>query len=351
MSYRRTIQLGTSVADAKKVASRLTSLLEEHGLSLTRCQAHEVVARLHGAHHYNEFRKRLLSSGSIGRTLGAELVGPTLAEVFERHCAEEIGIDRMQMLTALFGLRHEFYTEIVDIEPHAIAAAAKFARQEKLTADEMLWISDHRKHVVKFDEDLIPGCEDSNGWGTYDLVHARYIGDAMWDIGFNLVRFDFLEPCDPGLWSRPLPDRAHRNEAKAARPFIPPQEFMAAGFEAFTVNIVARLMQRLAGDMNTLELRQCVWSPMGDPIWVNVRRRSLRAALLREHSNGTYQLLQIYSYPDEPLAWLSMQISSSKSDGCVDDETIDRSYHGAEGLRALWKHAYQQLQQQRPRNP
>jgi hypothetical protein len=348
MSYRRPTQIATSIADAKKLASRLTSLLEEYGHSLTRCQAHEVVARLQGAHHYNELRKGLCKSGTVGRMHGAELIGPSLAEVLHRHCTGEITIDRMQQLAAVFGVRHDIYTEIIKIEPSGIEAAAKFARGERLTADERAWISNRHIHVLEFDESLVEGCDHLNGWGAFDLLQSRYIGDAMWDIGLNLVRFDFLEPCEPDQWSTLLPDRVHRNQARAARPFIPPDEFGAAGFEVFTVNIEARLMQRLAGDMKTLELRQCVWCPHGDPctwMWAHsgIRARPLRAALLREQADGTYQLLQIYSYPDYPLDWMSMQITRSNSDGHVDDKCFDRSYHGAAGLRALWGDAYQQL--------
>jgi hypothetical protein len=338
-----------SVADAKAAASRLGLLLEEQGLSLPRHRLLEIIARLAGAHHYTELARQLGGAVSPRRSRSprtVDVVLPSLAQVFQRHCAGEITIDRVQVLRCEFELEHDFHTEIANLVPEGIAVAARLASSEQLTEQERQWVSGDRYHqlVVELDDCLMEDEEASRGWTVLGLAQSRCLGDGLWETELsNLVRFDTLEPWIPESSAVALPLHLHRQQAREARAFVPPLEF--ADYSAITVNIESRLMRLLAGAPATIPLRLCIHSPCGDPsswMWAHSghRCRKLRAALLRSFPDGEHHLVQLYSHPDEPLGWLSYQISRLSFTGELVDRTQRRPYHGEEGLKQLWNDAW-----------
>jgi len=57
-------------------------------------------------------------------------------------------IDRVQVLQCIFELEHQFHTEIANLIPQGIAAAAKLSRGGRLTEHEEQWISGCRGSVL-----------------------------------------------------------------------------------------------------------------------------------------------------------------------------------------------------------
>jgi hypothetical protein len=148
----------------------------------------------------------------------------------------------------------------------------------------------------------------------------------------------------------PVTLKSMADDAPAALRFAPPPDFAAAGFEAFTVNIEARLTLRcltLPDSARVLESLRLVaqrW-PQGSSGPAAIPHR-LRAVLLRSDKGGRLQVVRVSGQSDhllEALCWDATQwdaklnpvaINTSEQRG---SSAPGMAHSGEDGLARVWQ--------------
>jgi hypothetical protein len=341
-----------SLDDAKIVATQLKNALEEVGVAVPRVKLLEVVARLCGAYHYDELQYRLKGrshSDADGNEPSAEVRLLTLPEVLLLKKPECDGsfAEHLEFFDRESATHWCYAIGSAAIKPSALEAARRLVRGEPLRPTDTKWLTGSSSKISVIDDERVDGALNID---TQALAGAVYLGEGKWSVGPNY--YCRVSANDPLLIERfgvPLSSKAMADEVTVARCFSPPLDLVAAGFEAFTVNIEARLMLRcltLPNPASVLgSLRLVEHRCQHDSSAPGAASYRLRMALMRVEKSGAVRVIRVTGRKEHLLAGLSWE--GTKSNGVLDptagevagERGSNRSeldYSGADGLTRIW---------------
>ena len=325
-----------SLDDAKIVAAQLRNALEEVGVSVPRAKLLEVVARLCGAHHYDELQYRLKGkSPADERALNgssAEVRLLTLPEVLLLKKPDGDGAlaEHLEFFDKTSATRWCYAMGSAAIKRAALEAARRFVLGEPLRPTDTKWLTGCSSDVSVIDDDNADGALNVN---VQALAGAGYLGEGKWSVGPHY--YCRVSVNDPLLIERlgvPVSSKAMAEQRLSAQRFAPPPDFAAAGFEVFTVNIESRLMIRcltLPNPAAVLESLQLVGP--------GVAPSRLRLALLRVDPGGGIRLIRLAGRKEQLLTGLSWTGMRATGGGERGSSRADLDYSGEEGLARIWQ--------------
>jgi hypothetical protein len=325
-----------SLDDAKTVASQLRNALEEVGVSVPRAKLLEVVARLCGAHHYDELQHRFKgkSAGDEIAWTGAapELRLLTLPEVLlltkpegEGRLAEHLEfVDKSSLTRWCYAMGSDA------IKPEALEAARRLVLGEPLRPTDSKWLSG-----ASSGESII---DDANEGGALNvnaqaLAQAIYLGAGRWSVGAHYYcRVSVNEPMLIERAGVPMDSSAMQRERLAAQRFTPPVEFASAGFEIFAVNAESQLLLRCLQLPQPAPVLEALQLALSEGAALRVR-----LAMLRSEQGGALRVIRLTGQRNELLAglgWSGMRLQAVREAG---GSRPDQDYSGEQGLARIWQ--------------
>jgi hypothetical protein len=322
-----------SLDDAKIVAAQLRNALEEVGISVARAKLLEVVARLCGAHHYDELQYRFKDKTPAGDgAANAELRLLTLPEVLLLKKPESEGFlaEHLEFFDKNSPTRWCYATGSAAIKPAALEAARRLVLGEPLRPTDTKWLTGCSSEESVIEDEMADGALNVD---TQDLAGARYLGNGKWSVGSNyFCRVSINEPLLIEGHGVPVASKAMAEERLCAQRFALPPD-LAEGYEAFTVNIESRLMLRclqLPDPARVLATLQFAG--------VGAAPHRLRAALLRVEQGGAIRLVRLAGRKDQLLAglnWQGTHLSGERETHGSSRAGFD--YSGEAGLARIWE--------------
>jgi hypothetical protein len=323
-----------SLDDAKVVAAQLRNALEEIGVSVPRLKLLQVVARLCGAHHYDELQYRLKGKSSSDQSApSAEIRLLTLPEVLLLKKPDGDGsmAEHLEFSDKDSATRWRYVMRSDAIKPEALEAARRLALGEPLRPTDSKWLTGGASEVSVIDDEVADGALNINAQA---LAGAAYLGEGKWSVGPNYYcRVSINEPVSIETLGVPVSPKAMDKERLYARHFAPPPDIAAAGFEAFTLNIESRLMLRCL----TLPNSALVLESMG-LLGPGVALNRIKVALLRADQGGSTRVIRLFGASEQPLAGLSWVATHwhGGSSRCG-SSSADFNYSGETGLARIWQ--------------
>jgi hypothetical protein len=322
-----------SLEDAKIVANQLNNALEEVGVSVPRAKLLQVIARLCGAHRFDELTHRLKTrSGSepgAADNAGSERRLLTLPEVLllKQPEGEDVLAGHLEFFDKNSATRWCYAMGSDAINPAALEAARRLALGEPLRPLDTKWLTG------KSSELSIIGDDNADGALFIDarsLAMAGYLGNGKWSIGSDYYcRVSLYEPLRIERLGVPVGFKEMAEAELDAHSFVPPKDFAAAGYEIFTVNIASRLMLR------SLELPNP--APLLESLWLFGQRRPesrIRVALLRVEKDAAFRIIWLGGAKTELLTamgWLGRDGAGYGS------SRPEHGYSGEAGLVRIWQ--------------
>lgn len=322
-----------SLDDAKLVAIQLNNALEEAGVCLPRAAVLQIIARLCGAHRFDELQHRLKGkSGAEPVATNAaceELRLLTLPELLLLRQAEGDGplAGHLEFSDKNSATRWCYAMRAGAIKPAALEAARRLALGEPLRPLDTKWLTGRSSEVSVIDDDRVDGALHVD---TRSLAMAGYLGQGKWSVGLDY--YCRVSAYDSLLIERlgvPVGSKEMAETQMAAACFAPPTEFAAAGYEIFTVNIESRLMMRCLSLPNAEAMLESLW--MLGQRWPEKR---LRAALLRVDKGNAFRIIWVGGDRTQMLMSLGWVGTHGAGHG---SSRAECEYSGAAGLARIWQ--------------
>jgi hypothetical protein len=361
-----------SVDSAKAVAAKLGKALDAVGVAVPHNQLLEVVARLCGAHHFNELTNRL-SSGAPVKPLAkpsasAPVVSAALACGMRLPLLVELlAHPNIGTVEFLKSARSKPFTSAMNrIESDVLQAATAAAlRQPLSTADQEL-LSGSRAAEPVFEswfrkEPLLSkaarhGLVASMHLTTRMLANAYYTGAGVWglpsdrDTSVIFVRLLSAEELVfPDPIRIPLTSAELAEELRQTQDFGAPILLQQRGFECYTVNAESEALCRLltlpanAEEVLAVFQPRCPWYLSSGKSTDKLR---LRAVLLHWNDKGGLHLIEVKSQHDDPFTdihWSGFHFvphgrsPKYKRNSRAGTTSGAQLAQGPEGLAVLWQ--------------
>jgi len=325
-----------SLDDARTVASQLRNALEEVGVSVARGKLLEVVARLCGAHHYDELKYRFRSNSHADEIAwtgsSPDLRLLTLPEVLllKKPDGEGPLAEHLEFIDKTSSTRWCYAMGSTAIKPEALEAARRLVLGEPLRPTDSKWLTGGSSGESVIDDDKQGDALNVNAQA---LAQAAYLGEGKWSVGAHYYcRVSVNDPLLVESAGVPVPSKVMAEERLSAQRFAPPIEFAAAGFEIFASNIESQLMLRclkLPNPALLLESLQLVGSEAA-PV-------RLRLALMRSEQGAGLRVIRLMGRKDQllgALSWSGMHAGSARERA---GSRSDLDYSGEEGLARIWQ--------------
>jgi hypothetical protein len=322
-----------SLEDAKIVATQLNTALEEVGVSVPRAKLLQVIARLCGAHRFDELTHRL-KTRSRSAPGAADEVRPerrllTLPEVLLLRQPEGDGVlaGHLEFFDKNSATRWCYAIGSEAINPAALEAARRLALAEPLRPLDTKWLSGKSSQISVF--------EDDNAGGVLyvearSLATAGYLGAGKWSIGSDYYcRVSLYEPLRIERLGVLVGFKEMAEAELDAHSFAPPRDFAAAGYEIFSVNITSRLTLRSLTLPNPAPLLESLWS-----FGQHRPECRIRLALLRIEKDSAFRIIWLGGHKTELLAGLGWQGRDAAGYG---SSRPDYVYSGELGLVRIWQ--------------
>jgi hypothetical protein len=323
-----------SLDDAKVVAAQLRNALEEIGVSVPRPKLLQVMARLCGAHHYDELQYRLKGKSSSDHSVpSAETRLLTLPEVLLLKKPDGDGFlaAHLEFSDKDSATRWCYAMGSEAIKPEALEAARRLVLGEPLRPTDSKWLTGGFSGASVIDDKTADGALNINAQA---LARAAYLGDGKWSVGPNYYcRVSVNDPVLIETRGIPVSAKAMDQERLCAQRFAPPPDIAAAGFEAFTLNIESRLMLRCL----TLPNSAAVLESLG-LVGPGAALNRIKVALLRAEQGGGMRVIRLFGRTEQLLAglsWVGTQWPGG-ADRCGSSST-DFDYSGEPGLTRVWR--------------
>jgi hypothetical protein len=320
-----------SLEDAKIVATQLNNALEEVGVSVPRAKLLQVIARLCGAHRFDELSHRLKTRSEPGTAEHArsERRLLTLPEVLLLRQPEGEGVlaGHLEFFDKNSATRWCYAIGSEAINPAALEAARRLALGEPLRPLDTKWLTGRSSEISVIDDDQADGVLHVDARA---LATAGYLGQGKWSVGSDYYcRVSLYEPLRIERLGVPVGFKEMAEAELDAHGFAPPKDFAATGFEIFTVNIESRFRLRCLTLPKPL--------PLLEALWLFGQRRPesrIRALLLRIEKDDSFRIICLAGDRTELLTAMGWLGTHGASHGSSRAEYV---YAGETGLARIWQ--------------